>query len=978
MRMRLGAAIALAAALAALWPALASADGGAAASSPPAAAPGTSAAEGPPSASTSTDETSSASNGPDASEGATPADAAGAPAATQETASEGAPEASAPTSASDQAAAVGQTAAADAVAAQQGDAPAGGTGAGSTYGHGAGQGNVQTDVRVDQPGNGDGATQANLANAEATATASAAIDAPGGAAEVAQAASASATAAQTDVDNVQLTVRVDSPGDDGPVTQVNAAGATSSAGVELETTPGTDVLAAGDSQAAATATQDGVGNTTVSVRVFSPGDDGPVTQLNEAQASATADAASATAVQDGTRNTYVGVRVESPGDRGPVAQASEAAASAPGGAITVDADGLDTTVIADIAAPELELPAATTVWEWHWVWEGDEAGFDEEFLVDGTSWDWSWGVPAGEARARQATANELPGTWNWTWNWDRDVPGWAWNWAQSSELACATCIWIWTWDWRWSGEPKSVAAGETPHVSSNGSFDQRTSVVATASAEVSTIIVQEVQQDGVFSEQFAGQIALVAQDGDASALTTQLLASAGDDTGADRAVSAASVVHLLVDTDQWIRQGGVLGPGELTQWAGQQVEIAQVADAFATAGQATAPGASGRTAADASVAVAAASRQAASQHGAVDDGLLSQWIGQLTTIVQIGRSESGTSQLGRDAVARRAVARSAASDLALVDQAAFQDGARGDGVGSQSIAQLVQIGQDATAVAATAQAADENAARFASSDAESVNRTLVLQTGMQAMAGSSALDVQELVQELLVVQAAFAASASSGGIAGLARAVNCSTTDQGAGQAIGSSVTVPVVDQSAFCAPPSPLATTDPGPDTTVESAAGTTFPLALPVPESLPDEDIAVPHGYSRGRLSGRALVERTIAPSGRSEIAPVRVDAQTAAAEQTSLPPAPPQARLDTRPEGGSEARAVVRESPLPATDDPPAGWVMALAEAGAAAPLGASGIATILAALALVPPLLRRARDGAAVRRPRSVLIPIDVPV
>ena len=101
-----------------------------------------------------------------------------------------------------------------------------------------------------------------------------------------------------------MTVRVGSPR--RRVTQTNSASGTADAAVGGDS----------GSSAAASASQEDVGNTAVSVRVFSPGDEGPVTQLNDASAVADAGGSGvgdATAQQDGVRNTSVSIRVASPG-----------------------------------------------------------------------------------------------------------------------------------------------------------------------------------------------------------------------------------------------------------------------------------------------------------------------------------------------------------------------------------------------------------------------------------------------------------------------------------------------------------------------------------------------------------------------------------------------------------------------------------------------------------------------------------------
>ncbi len=103
-----------------------------------------------------------------------------------------------------------------------------------------------------------------------------------------QAAGASASAAQEQVGNTQVTVRVDEPGDGSPVVQQNEAdaGAQASASATVDT-PSSEVQQQASAEAGAA--QEDVSNTAVIVRVGSPGDDAGVTQTNSA--SGTADAA---------------------------------------------------------------------------------------------------------------------------------------------------------------------------------------------------------------------------------------------------------------------------------------------------------------------------------------------------------------------------------------------------------------------------------------------------------------------------------------------------------------------------------------------------------------------------------------------------------------------------------------------------------------------------------------------------------------
>lgn len=99
----------------------------------------------------------------------------------------------------------------------------------------------------------------------------------------AQSAGSTATATQQQPVNVVVIVRVDSPGNDGPITQQNIAVAPSIAANDASTAQsGGDGAAATSQQATATATatQDGAGNYVITVRTGSPGANGAVSQAN--------------------------------------------------------------------------------------------------------------------------------------------------------------------------------------------------------------------------------------------------------------------------------------------------------------------------------------------------------------------------------------------------------------------------------------------------------------------------------------------------------------------------------------------------------------------------------------------------------------------------------------------------------------------------------------------------------------------------
>jgi hypothetical protein len=121
-----------------------------------------------------------------------------------------------------------------------------------------------------------------------------------------QDATAGATANQQQPRNIVISVRIDSPGDDGPITQDNVAVAVSDSSNDSSTAQGSGGAGAGgqagDQQATtgqtasstASVTQDQAGNFVISIRINSPGNNGPITQTNTAIAGSNAANTSAT------------------------------------------------------------------------------------------------------------------------------------------------------------------------------------------------------------------------------------------------------------------------------------------------------------------------------------------------------------------------------------------------------------------------------------------------------------------------------------------------------------------------------------------------------------------------------------------------------------------------------------------------------------------------------------------------------------
>jgi hypothetical protein len=110
-----------------------------------------------------------------------------------------------------------------------------------------------------------------------------------------QTATSNAGVVQQHPSNLVITVRIDSPGDDGPISQDNVAvgisngsndsstsqaGAPPANGAAAEQSASTDQAA----DSTATVTQDNAGNVVISIRINSPGNNGPISQSNVAAA----------------------------------------------------------------------------------------------------------------------------------------------------------------------------------------------------------------------------------------------------------------------------------------------------------------------------------------------------------------------------------------------------------------------------------------------------------------------------------------------------------------------------------------------------------------------------------------------------------------------------------------------------------------------------------------------------------------------
>ena len=350
---------------------------------------------------------------------------------------------------------------------------------------------------------GGGVAQGNGVSADATASTDASValeQQPGAgstdvvlATHLTQGVRATAEAHQG-ATNTSIVVRNEAPGDDGPVSQANTAGATASVSaigttagsVGLSDAPSPSSHVSQDVEAGAISTQSGVANTNVAVRVSSAGDSGTVSQANTATATATAEASDPTAAtqaqsearQVGAANANVSVRVFSPGDDGAVTQANAASASA----TAVDAtaqpgqtDVRNTNVSIRINSPGSEggvtqgSSSVTAI-------DGPESAEKAAkiFDVENHGGNTEVRIRVNDPDLADPTSNSAGpvSVWTWTWQWEYDealgLPfdlgqaGSGWNWDSTEGGASVTSVpvtpglavgsFVWSWDWERDGD----------------------------------------------------------------------------------------------------------------------------------------------------------------------------------------------------------------------------------------------------------------------------------------------------------------------------------------------------------------------------------------------------------------------------------------------------------------------------------------------------------------------------------------------
>ena len=142
------------------------------------------------------------------------------------------------------------------------------------------------------------------------------------------------------------------------------------------------------------------------------------------------------------------------------------------------------------------------------------------------------------------------------------------------------------------------------------------------------------------------------------------------------------------------------------QWAGQQADVSQSASATATGVQAavvaTEPEAANDVLASASSSAALSSRQHVDQTNGPGTGSRSQWAGQQVEAAQLAISAAETSQAGGKPIRVRVARSAAAAQAKAVTLQSSDQLAAGDVGGSQVSRQLIEVLQGASAAASTA------------------------------------------------------------------------------------------------------------------------------------------------------------------------------------------------------------------------------------------------------------------------------------
>jgi hypothetical protein len=317
-------------------------------------------------------------------------------------------------------------------------------------------------VRVGSEGDVGPTDQTNQASAAAAATGTGTST-----------GSATASAGQTSPHNVNVVVRVDSPGDNGPVNQTNNASASAGSSLPSQGTSSGPTGAAGpfgtDQEISTTGESLNVNDSSVGQQIEQtqdaavPGNLPSATGSAQGQGGAPPTVGSASASQTGALNVNVSVRVGSPGSDGPVTQTNSATATGTSpslGVVTQTGQSIDVSLV----LPGMGPVNVGTNWAWNWTWDGTwtlpPTLTGELAPTNDAIWNWLWSNASNSTATPTATGaagQSATKTGSWTWSWDWILPDgtpWSLDWTEACD-----CNWTWSWSWDWSkGAPASTAA----------------------------------------------------------------------------------------------------------------------------------------------------------------------------------------------------------------------------------------------------------------------------------------------------------------------------------------------------------------------------------------------------------------------------------------------------------------------------------------------------------------------------------------
>jgi hypothetical protein len=244
--------------------------------------------------------------------------------------------------------------------------------------------------------------------------------------------------------------------------------------------------------------------------------------------------AAAQAEQTSVRNTNVSIRIESPGSEGGATQGSSSVTATDGpesaetAAKIFDVENHDgnTDVRIRVNDPDLADPTSNSaglvsVWRWTWQWEYDEAP-GLPFDLDQAGSGWNWDWTGGDVSVTSVPLTPDLALGSFVWSWAWERDGdWTWTWDLGTPLSCS-CVWIWDWIWTWNGSGGD-ADGTAPAApaATSTAVEQQNIAAAVAEASVLADVLQASTHDDDPGTSFAGQLVDLTQLAGADASAVQ-------------------------------------------------------------------------------------------------------------------------------------------------------------------------------------------------------------------------------------------------------------------------------------------------------------------------------------------------------------------------------------------------------------------------------------------------------------------------